>query len=91
MREDPSVYRPCDVLLSGRCISGAFAASKLGLTTSRVQVPLSHVAIDGEEIPIPAGKVTEGKRMGAEKFQRPIHTDSGRTKGRQPGKKDSGS
>ena len=32
---------------------GLFAASKLGLTTSRVQVPLSHVAIDGEEIPIP--------------------------------------
>ena len=41
---------------------GLFAASKLGLTTSRVQVPLSHVAIDGEEIPIPLqGKVTEGK------------------------------
>ena len=50
-----------DVLLSGRCISGAFAASKLGLTTSRVQVPLSHVAIDGEEIPIPRRKGYGGK------------------------------
>lgn len=41
---------------------GLFAASKLGLTTSRAQVPLSYVAIAGEEAPIPLqGKVTEGK------------------------------
>lgn len=40
---------------------GLFAASKLGLTTSRAQVPLSRVMISGEEVPIPLqGKVTEG-------------------------------
>ena len=40
---------------------GLFAASKLGLTTSRAQVPLSQVVIAGEEVPIPLqGKVTEG-------------------------------
>ena len=40
---------------------GLFAASKLGLTTSRAQVPLSYVAVAGKEVPVPLqGKVTEG-------------------------------
>lgn len=40
---------------------GLFAASKLGLTTSRAQVPLSRVVMEGEAMPIPLqGKVTEG-------------------------------
>lgn len=40
---------------------GVFVAGKYGLTTSREQVPLSYLAIAGEEVELPQrGKITEG-------------------------------